>query len=335
MPASLRLQANAFEAVLNALSGGAATYFGDPNAALYPVLRVDRPFSCVLRLRVRTTAGETHAFVKIFKSNGFAPEEIAERRRLLDNEYRTALHLYEMCASQPGLTALRPVAVFPDHLAIVTAEVPGEPLDRILRGTVWGLRPPSTAINAAARVGAWIAAYQKLPPHGGATVGREYVDVRLRALVGTVLTAEDREFALAVYDTLEGLDSVAARTRVAIHGDLCAANIIVQQTGEVTVIDFSTAKAGTRFHDVAHLYVHLENEAMRMPLRRRLLTNVERALLAGFDPAAHPGEPLFRLMLLQHSACHLALLAQHADGSRRRLHALRRRWQHLMPLWCP
>ena len=334
MLASSRFETDIFDAVLRQLDSGAAAYFGDPQAVVCPVRRLDGPFSSLLRVRIRTAVEETHAFVKVLKTRGTAPEEIADRRRLLENEYRTTLHLYQECLLRPGLTALRPIAVFPEHLAIVTAEVPGRTFDRVLRRAVWGLQRPSLAIDAARRVGAWIRTYQTLPPHGGATVGRSYLDVRLRGLVGTVLTSIDREFALDACETLTRLDPAGAASRVAIHGDLCATNIIVQDTGEVAVLDFMTAKTGTRYHDAAHLFLHLENEALRVPLRRPFLRSMQRALLEGFDPSASPEAPLFKLMILQHSACQLALLGGGTCGQRR-IRALRRRWQRLMPLWAP
>ena len=42
-----------------------------------------------------------------------------------------------------------------------------------------------------------------------------------------------------------------------IHADFCPENIITR-AGDITVLDFMMAKTGTIYHDVAHLYLHLE-----------------------------------------------------------------------------
>ena len=74
------------------------------------------------------------------------------------------------------------------------------------------------------------------------------------------------------------------------------------------------AKAGTRVHDVAHLYMHLEFLRWRPRLKSAVVGDAQAALLHGFDPAAVPFDPLFRLMLLQHVICHVAMLTERPSG---------------------
>jgi hypothetical protein len=270
--------------------------------------------------------------VKVFKPRGSDPNEFTHLRRQVENEYRTTLRLHEACTFQPGLSALRPLAIFPEQLAIVTAEVPGRTFDRVVRSALWGLSPASTAIDAARRVGAWLRTYQAGPPHGKVMAGRAYLDVRLQALVGTALTPQDREFALRAYDALEQSAGDAAAPNVPVHGDLCPPNIVVQPNGDVTVLDLSTATTGTRYQDAAHLFLHLEFQASRMPLRRRFVGSVQAALLTELNPDASHIHPAFKLMLLQHCACHIA---QRAQSGTIRAQTLRRKWRRYIRLWAP
>src|SRR4051794_40362103 len=114
-----------FEPVLAALSAGADQYFGDAGAAIEPVERHERPFSALLRVRVRAQGVATYAFIKTFKLRRSGPEEVAQLRRFVEREYRATRRLHEAFAGKPGLNALRPLAVLPEHLTIVTEQVQG------------------------------------------------------------------------------------------------------------------------------------------------------------------------------------------------------------------
>jgi hypothetical protein len=328
--------ASTFDAVVHQLAAGAADYFGDAHAAVDPVGSREGLYSSVMRVRIRTAAGESYAYVKVFKPQGSGPASDKHVRWLLDNEYAITKRLHDACTSQPGLAPLRPLAVFPDQLALVTAEAPGQTFDRVLKAALWGFRSSSFVVEAARRIGVWVRTYQHVPPHGKVTAGREYLDLRLQKLVGTVLTPDDREFALRAFETLQAQAGSLADPSFAIHGDLCPANIIVQPAGEITVLDFATAKTGTRYHDPAHLYLHLEFVAARMPLRRRFITAVQLALLSELNPPAKPTDPAFKLMLLQHCACYTAMLSQDNFGKGpRRMRVLARKWRRHLPLWAP
>jgi hypothetical protein len=106
-------------------------------------------------------------------------------------------------------------------------------------------------------------------------------------------------------------------------------NIIVGADGRVTVLDFTMAKTGTIHHDLSHVFFHLELLAGRHRGKRETFRALQAAVLAGYDAELSAADPLFRLMLLQHAVCHVALLAERRvpvlDGAYRWF--LRRRWQ--------
>ena len=68
------LRTDGFERLLSALSGDSQQYFGDPNAILEPVARLERPFSALLRLRVLASGRESHAFLKVFRPSFEMPK---------------------------------------------------------------------------------------------------------------------------------------------------------------------------------------------------------------------------------------------------------------------
>jgi hypothetical protein len=321
-----------FEPVLEALAAGAQQYFGDPRAVVEPVARMERPFSALLRLRVNASGRDSHAFAKIFKPRFSTPEELAQLRRWVEREFRAASRLHQALRPHAGLTALRPVAVFPDDLAIVTEEVSGMTFERLLRDALWGRRVPAPVALVAERIGAWIRTYQGVIDAEGTldlAERREYLAVRLRNLSDAgVLSAADCAQALARFDELAANVTPAAQPLVAIHADLNPGNILVGPDGRVTILDFAMAKTGARFHDLSHLYMHLEFLRWRPRLKSSVVTEGQQALVRGYDAAAATSDPLFQLMLLQHLVCHIALLAERPSGPLDPAYRwfIRRRW---------
>jgi len=330
MPQSLTT--DGFVPLLTAIANGSQQYFGDSEAVVEPVARLERPFSALLRLRVTARGRESHAFLKVFKPQRSTPDELAKLRGYVEREFSATKSLYDAVDASSGLTALRPVALFADALALVTEEVVGVGFDRLLRDALWGRRTVAPVDAVAERIGAWVRTYQRVIPVDGEVSldeRREYIDVRLRRLIDAgVLTEADRRRVLRRVDDFAATIGSLTLPLVAIHADLCPTNILVGPDGGVTVLDFAMAKAGTRFHDLAHLYMHLKFMRWRPRLKPAVIDATQNALLRGFDPNATADDPLFRLMLLQHLVCHVALLAERQTGALEPAYrwVLRRRW---------
>jgi hypothetical protein len=312
------VRTDGFERLLSALSEDPQQYFGDAHALVEPVARLERPYSVLLRLRVTASGRESHAFLKVFRPRSSAPEEAAQLRRFVEREFRATERLHDAFAGLGGLTALRPIAVFPDDLAIVTEEAAGTTFDRLLRDALWGRRVPVPVDAVAERIGAWVRTYQRVIDADGVLSlddRREYLDVRLRKLIDAgVLAESDRADALRRFDELAPAVAEPHQPLVAIHADLCPSNILVDATGAVTILDFAMAKTGPRFHDVSHLYMHLEFLRWRPRLRSATVNDAQSALMRGYEDASATTDPLFLLMLLQHVVCHVAMLAERPSG---------------------
>ncbi len=326
------LKTDGFDPILAALTANAQQYFGDPRAIVEPVARLERPFSALLRLRVNASGRDSHAFAKVFKPRFSTPEELAQLRRWVLREFRAATRLHEALHPEAGLTALRPVAVFPDDLAIVTEEVVGTRLDLLLRDALWGRRVPVPVDLIAERIGAWVRTYQAVIEAEGAldlAERREYLAVRVRKLVdANVFTDADALQVMRRFDEVASQVIDPSQPLVAIHADLNPSNILIGDAGGVTILDFAMAKAGTRFHDLSHLYMHLEFLKWRPRLKSAIVGEAQQALLRGYADGTSTSEPLFQLMLLQHLVCHVALLAERPSGVLDPAYrwVIRRRW---------
>jgi Phosphotransferase enzyme family len=319
-----------FEPVIAELARNATQHFGSAPVRIEPVRRFDGPYSTVLNVRISDATSQTGAFIKIFRPQSGTESELARVGRFLEREFRATTALHEALASQTEIGALRPIACLPEHRAIVTAEVQGQRFADLLASA----NPDEgRVVSAARRIARWIKAYQRIAPASGSielAERREYIDDRLRLLENRILTPSERRSVLARVDDLAGVigRSVPA---VAIHADLTPANVLVENDGRVTVLDFTMAKTGTALHDLAHLYFHVSSFGVQKRSRAALADSVRHALLEGFDESLTPRDALFRLMMLQHAVCHVAMLAKRRvplAGAAYRWY-VRRRWKRV------
>jgi hypothetical protein len=318
-----------FAPVLEALTADQTTEFGAPGARVQLLRRVDRLFSSVQRVRIQTPVRTTHAYIKILKPRRPGQEELARIDRMLKREYLATRAFYEALPPDAFIGAVRPLAWLPEYRAIATEEVPGRLLDDLLREAT---HATDELLTVMSRVGAWARVYQNIGEGAGVIElvdCRAYLDDRLKLLAGRVLSAADRQDALERFDMLASRIGATEVPAVPIHADLAGTNIIVDEKGRVTVLDFTMAKAGPSHHDLSHVYFHLEMMAARHRGRRAMFRALQAAMLNGYSPGLSAEDPLFRLMLLQHSVCHVALLAERrvpiVDIAYRWF--LKRRWQ--------
>ena len=325
-----------FGPVLQALAADPTTEFGAPGARVEVLRQIDGPFSSVQRLRVHTPARTFHAYTKVLRPRRGGTDELSQIDRFLRREFAATTALYDALPRDADIGAVRPIALLPEYRALATEEVPGRPFGELLRD----LSQPQDGLEViAGRVGGWVRVYQSVIEANGEislSNRRAYVDERLKLLEGRVLSPSDRRDTLARFDDLCREIGVSAVPAVAIHADLTPMNIIVAQNGRVAVLDFTMAKAGTEHHDLSHVYFHLQLLAAKNPRRRASIAALQRAMLAGYRPGLSTADPLFRLMLLQHGVCHVALLAERrfpiVDAAYRWF--LRRRWQACSQVNC-
>jgi hypothetical protein len=311
--------------VLGALHKGAERFFGSAETVLEPVAVFERPYSTIVRLRVTTPSRTPYfAYTKIYKVRPCPPYETPrDPSQMVEEEFAATLRLREALAGRDGLTSPRPIASLPEYRAIVTEELDGLPLDRLLRAGPRQAGPTFDSI--ATRIGTWLRAYQDGAPREGiwsADANLTYLDDRLRHIT-PLLGEAVRDEALRLFDGFASRVPPGERL-VPIHADLCPSNVLVTPSGGVAVLDFATAQTGTRYHDVAHLYMHLEFLGARYRLS---LGPMQDALIAAFDRASAVREPLFRVMFLQHVICHVTQLVDRAGWRPRMFVQAQARWR--------
>ena len=318
-----------FHSVLSKLVAGGPEYFGSDTIAVEPVRQFERPFSNLLQVRVEDGSGTQGAFIKILKPRANTPDQIASMRQNVTRDFEMTVRVRDALAGAPGLTAVRPIACFPEDLALVTGEAVGPTLSQGLssKAVRWSGTAAVEEISRAVRlVGAWLKTAQAALP-GGPDVSpdtmRRYLDTRLDILEanGPIHLTKSGRSAIERYrDHLLGSIAAQDLRSVWIHGDFCPDNIIIR-TGQATVLDFLMAKTGTVYHDVAHLYMHVDSMKVKPWFRPAVIERLQRDLLTGFEPGLEADRPLFALMLLQHLICRMVTLQVPARRSAARLYS--------------
>lgn len=307
-----------FEPILTRLCADTAEHFGTTAVRLVPVESQDRRFSYLLRVGVRgADDGEPrpHLFVKVFKPRVIDGAADAMRERVI-RDFETTRRVYASMRHSVDLGVVRPVACYPEHLAIVTEQVDGPTLLEFLNAQAkWFPGGPQRLAlqETMARIGRWLRAFQSTALEGGyVTIAQlhEYADERLRHLAKRAarFTGGDRTRILRHLELLGPQVAPADLRAVAVHSDMSLGNIVVSG-GRIVVLDFAMAKTGTRLHDLTRLYLQLDLLGVKPHFRGVVVRRLQQALITGFDSSLTVDEPLFRFHLLLHRINHLLTLS--------------------------
>lgn len=303
-----------FADALDRLTREAQTTFG-PGARLVPVSVSERLHSYVLRLAVLVSSEnpQTHLYLKVSKTHQAGGSRPALQERI-ERDFAATVRVHRSLDGMPEFRTVRPIACYPDLLAIVTEETPGETLlDRLQRDARWyPSRETMVPLESAfASSGRWIRAFQLSEASAQVTTPadmRAYIDHRLQRIEAAT-GGRGRRLRLRL---LRRIDTLGAATpanvpMVAVHADLSPSNIMVSQR-HVAVIDFAMARLGHPLQDVARLFTQLDLLATKPYFRPSTVRTLQRSLLAGFDEGLRSDDPGLLLQVLAQRVNHLTSL---------------------------
>jgi serine/threonine protein kinase len=249
-----------------------------------------RRHSRVLRLAAARDGGRL--FVKQVKLEGRGPGEGERLALRVRREYEILRRVHDGMPRDPRLGCVRPVACFPEHLALVMEEAPGHTLNAEFRrhGRPWN---PSarraTLAEHARRVGLWVQRFQEL------TASPEDPAPRLAELRSEIhdflrtLEARDRivfpaELARGIREFVDGSLAAArgASIRVAgATGEISPENMLIHD-GRVTFVDFGMYSLRPVHSDPAMFYQHLHTMRLKPLYHPALVRALKDAFLAGY-----------------------------------------------------
>jgi hypothetical protein len=302
----------ALASVLETLRPDAQRLYGVTALELHVQERISRPFSDIAKVRLDAPVRLPALYVKLARPRRDGDEERAFMTRRVEHDFAITRQIHAAMDHCGEFAVVRPVACYPEHLAIVTEEAPGLTLLAAIerRGRWWqGANEADTLDRGVSRVGQWLDRFQATGPVDGEIAPEgivEYVDIRLRRLVAhpqAAFAAGDRERILRALDDRLSATSAAALRPVAIHADLALGNVIVSPE-RVVVLDLAMTGTGNRYHDLAHLFMQLGLMRFKPQFGGGRIAQLQSALLRGYTANPVEREPLFETMLCQHVVCH-------------------------------
>lgn len=221
-------------------------------------------------------------------------------------EYRELERVSRAFVGAERARVARPLAYVEEERAIVTEEVPGLPLARVVHRE--GRRPTLPATGAyfgeiGRGIAEWLQRFQSLSSPATIDIDevRRYCDDRLHFLVRSPraeFLEQDRAAALARFDALAAALTFDDLFAVDVHGDFTPENIFVDGR-TVTVIDFVGNRRGLRHYDLAHLLMQLDAVRRKPWISADAVAALQRGLVTAFGPGLTRAHPAVQLALLQ------------------------------------
>jgi hypothetical protein len=293
-----------------------------PPADFQIVRRMVRPYSRVYRLQLgfpSAAANRTSprfVYVKMmtpgakFQAN---PEKYLNR---LATEFAAGRRLNEALNGAQEFAVVKPVAYYPEWLALVSEEAPGVPLSRLIErhGLLW---PRAEALNLLSehcrRAGQALAAIQKATaestPFDPASL-IEYIDLRLHRLVESDLvpfSAGNRRQIMRFLENAIPAIPAGQLAQSGSHSDYAPFNLLAADK-KITVADFTMFKAGSVYNDLTYFHHRLEGYLHKPIYRPRVIRRLQEAFLRGYVEAAAPrrrewhveNDALFKVLQVKH-----------------------------------
>jgi Phosphotransferase enzyme family len=280
-----------------------------------PLEFIRRPLSKIVKIEVEFQNSKNNILVKVFKPKNSSSNHLQMMRERVRRDFDVTRSVHERLKNYPGYSVAEPVVCFPELLAIVMVESPGQNLrDLIINKATF--YPRGDTLDQLAEYsfacGQWLTIFQKitrettqvrLQPHD---VVRD-IDLRLSKLVqqhGKLFNSQLRRQVLNYLESQALLVQDADLRLCGVHGDFCPANILVHGK-EIIVLDFEMFKIGSVYQDVTYYLRHLETFSQKPVFRPKTISILRQAFMSGYDKSIDTANPIFTLFRLRHVICHL------------------------------
>jgi aminoglycoside phosphotransferase (APT) family kinase protein len=251
-----------------------------------------RPYSQVYRLQLVAPHSSASRFVyaKLHAPGAklqARPEKYLAR---LETEFKAGRRLYETLRHEREIAVVKPVACYPDFLAIVSEEAPGESLANVIarEAKLW---PAPGKLEQLAqycqRAGQALAAMQKAT----AEVSRfapaellEYIDVRMRRLLESRQVPFSPADRRQIIKFLEAAIPAIPAEQLGLcgaHGDYAPFNLLACPE-KITIVDFTMFRTGSVYNDLTYFYHRLEGYLHKPIYRAATIRRLQEEFLRGY-----------------------------------------------------
>ncbi len=242
-------------------------------------------------------------------------------------------------ASFADLGVIRPIACWPEDLAFLTEEFPGQNVELVLRDDVRRLWSPSALRRAAAlcrKAGEWLRHFQSYTVPDVSTFDVDeliaYCDLRISTILDGaegLLTRPLSQVVMRHVTNLAATFSESERELVGRHNDLRPDNMLTRDE-RLVVVDFTGFTYGPRLYDYMKFWMRLDYMAFgTLPIGRRVEA-LKAGFAEGYGRAVDLDAPMAQFLRIANI---LDKMSELADPPSRPLHRrlVDRRWhRHLL-----
>lgn len=279
---------------------------GEPRVA--GVSNMPRRHCDIVRTALDFHGSTIRIFIKIHRRPKRKPDMPIELvRQNAQLEFDTLSHLYDKFRFTPRCAVVRPIAFFPEEMAVVTEEGAGDNLHRLIKhkAGVWYAKSEVEDLQAYCREsGVWLRHFQEFTaqPRQAAFPLEEIatqVQADLDICVHMGLSRSAASSLVRLCETqlsrLEGQDFPV----VGEHPDFQPDNILVSPAG-VTVLDFTNFRYGSMYSDVARFLVCLDFLLKNPLYSKTTIQTLMQAFLQGYGWKQSASAPGLLVSLIRH-----------------------------------
>ncbi|MEW6096850.1 MAG: hypothetical protein AB1567_10050 [bacterium] len=315
-----------FKEIMNQLLITSKSYWeNDELIRLEPIRFFEMPYSNILKVKLIFKNGCQNIYIKIFKleqetiqmleldMDSKKPIEVMENKIKID--FEMAKSLYQEFKKYPGYSTIKPIAVFPQYLAVVSEEIQGENLAKILEKeamfypTLNTLKTLSSYLNGC---GKWLRIFQKITQkekNGKLNLDSiiEYVDIRMKKMAdnpNVKFSKILREEVIKYFEKQKRCIKDSDLIISGIHGDFAPVNIIIDGD-RIICSDFNMSMYGSTYHDLTRFYHQLQLFLYKPIFRPKTILRLQKSFLGGYGVELDIiSQPIFKLFMIQHVICH-------------------------------
>lgn len=267
---------------------------------------INQVASDVVEVRIdRPDTDSFHIFIKRLHGK-LGEETYLKNQEIIENEYEMLKKVNYNLERYKEISVVKPLSVFPKHLALVTLASPGDcALDVIKRGILKLGKSANfnRAINLSKNSGKFLVALQEA--NLGSEVNLSSIDIA-QAIVGNIKELRSLLTYNAYNKMLRTMNSfllddffTCAHTVVGsiFHGDFHPGNIIADANA-VVVLDFSDNGIGSVYHDIARFWQSLNNYKIDPRFSQKKIKKLQDVFLCPLAPIHSKLFTAYRLMTL-------------------------------------
>jgi Ser/Thr protein kinase RdoA (MazF antagonist) len=277
-----------FTGILQSLTRDYRLYF--PERRTSPHVRsvefLPRRLSDIARAELSFGEAMTTLYIKVHKKPGSPAARVLAKARL---EFDTLRDLHEKFRAESGYSVVRPIAFFPDDVAVVTEAGEGENLHGLIKrhAVRWNRGAAIERLASQCRAaGAWLHRFQDLTRRPGVgPLPAAAMSLRLEADLRTCVTLGlARELASEIDGFVRGRLQSLERCEfpvVGVHPDFQPDNVLFSTAG-ITVLDFTSFQYGPPHSDVARFLSSLVFFSKSPAYAEARMQVLMRAFLEGY-----------------------------------------------------